>query len=131
MNDPRNELIALTEKLLESISKRDWSTYASLCDDALTCFEPEAHGQLVEGLAFHRYYFQLGGGSTPSHQTLCQPIVHLIGEVGVVAYIRLMQRLGTDGQPHTWAFNETRVWRQRDGQWKLIHFHRSTLPSSP
>ncbi len=130
MNDPKRTLLQLTEQLLESVSKRDWHTYASLCDEQMTCFEPEAKGHLVEGMPFHRFYFQLGGGSTATNQTLCQPKVHLLGDVGVVAYTRLQQRLDADGHPRTWAWNESRVWQRQGEQWKLIHFHRSPVSMS-
>lgn len=29
-----------------------------MCDPAVTAFEPEALGNLVEGLDFHRFYFE-------------------------------------------------------------------------
>lgn len=34
-------------------------TPQELCDGSLTCFEPEAVGHLVEGLPFHKFYFDL------------------------------------------------------------------------
>ena len=33
-----------------------------LCHDSLTAFEPEANGSLVEGLDFHKFYFNLANG---------------------------------------------------------------------
>ncbi|HVX59099.1 MAG TPA: hypothetical protein VHC19_00810, partial [Pirellulales bacterium] len=56
------ELLALNQRLLESIQAADWKTYEELCDPSLSAFEPEGRGQLIEGMAFHRYYFDLGGG---------------------------------------------------------------------
>lgn len=38
-----------------------------MCDPAVTAFEPEALGNLVEGLDFHRFYFEnreFGGGAS-------------------------------------------------------------------
>ena len=29
------------------------------------------------------------------------------------------------GVPHSDTFNETRVWKKFDNDWKCIHFHRS------
>ena len=45
-----SQLIALNQKLLNCIVDADFDTYKELCDESLTCFEPEAVGHLVEGL---------------------------------------------------------------------------------
>ena len=57
-----SQVVALTQELLGAIGARDWQKYKELCDESLTCFEPEARGHLVEGLQFHKYYFELPGG---------------------------------------------------------------------
>ena len=125
MSDVESELLALTQRLLESISDGDWATYQELCDPALTAFEPEAPGQLVEGLEFHRFYFDLGGVRGKHQTTMCAPRVRVMGDAAVVCYARLVQRLGGDGQPQTLATTETRVWQRREGRWRHVHFHRS------
>jgi calcium/calmodulin-dependent protein kinase (CaM kinase) II len=123
--DTEAELLALTRRLLESITAGDWATYQELCDPTLTAFEPEAPGQLVEGLAFHRFYFDLGGVRGRHQTTLCAPRVRVMGDVAVVTYARLVQKVGDDGQPATRATTETRVWQRREGRWRHVHFHRS------
>ena len=55
------EVLDLNERLLQSIAKGDWETYQQLCDPTLTAFEAESRGQLVEGMEFHRFYFDRGG----------------------------------------------------------------------
>jgi calcium/calmodulin-dependent protein kinase (CaM kinase) II len=131
MNDPTaEELLRLNQRLLDSITAGDWATYEELCDPSLTAFEPEAPGQRVEGLAFHRFYFDLGGARGPHQTTTCAPRVRLLGDAAaVVSYVRLVQRLGPEGAPVTVATAETRVWQRRDGRWRHVHFHRSALPS--
>src|SRR5947209_10488556 len=111
------ELLELNQRLLDSIAQADWATYQELCDPSLTAFEPEARGQLVEGLAFHRFYFDLGGPAGRQHTTMCSARVRLMGDVAVVCYVRLNQRLRGDGSPYTAAFEETRVWQRLDGRW--------------
>lgn len=34
--------------------------YRKICDPHLTAFEPEALGNLVEGMDFHKFYFDNG-----------------------------------------------------------------------
>lgn len=120
-----HELVKLTEQLLTAIAVRDWKTYQKLCDPSLTAFEPEARGHLVEGLDFHRYYFDLDGKPPNSHVTLAAPHVREMGDTAVVAYVRLVQRTSREGVSETLAFEETRVWQRQDGHWRHVHFHRS------
>lgn len=120
------ELLALNQRLLESIQAADWKTYEELCDPSLSAFEPEGRGQLIEGMAFHRYYFDLGGGSSPKQTTMASPHVRMLGaDAAVISYARLIQKLDADGAPCTTLTEETRVWQRQDGRWKHVHFHRS------
>jgi hypothetical protein len=121
------ELLQLNQRLLNSIASGDWPTYQELCDPSLTSYEPEALGQIIEGLDFHRYYFQFGGIKGPHNTTMCSPHVRLMGDVAVIAYARLTQRMSDDRTPVTSGFLETRVWQRQDGRWKHVHFHRSAL----
>jgi hypothetical protein len=130
MNDAglRAELLQLNQRLLDSIAAADWNTYQELCHPALTCFEPEARGQLVEGLAFHKFYFDLGPPSSSRNTTMASPRVLVLGDdAAVVAYVRLVQRIGDDDKPVTVCSEETRVWQRIDGRWRHMHFHRSVL----
>jgi calcium/calmodulin-dependent protein kinase (CaM kinase) II len=125
------ELLQLNQRLLDAISQGDWATYQELCDPSLTAIEPEAPGQVVEGLAFHRFYFDLGGIRGRHQTTMTTPHVRVMGDVAVLAYVRLIQRLGPDGTGITVATAETRVWRRTDGRWRHVHFHRSALSAGP
>uniref|UniRef100_A0A3P8V3T1 calcium/calmodulin-dependent protein kinase n=1 Tax=Cynoglossus semilaevis TaxID=244447 RepID=A0A3P8V3T1_CYNSE len=130
----KQEIIKVTEQLIESINNGDFEAYAKICDPGLTTFEPEALGNLVEGHDFHRFYFEnaLSKGNKPVHTILLNPHVHLIGEnAACIAYIRLTQYMDTSGMPRTMQSEETRVWHRRDGKWQNIHFHRSGSPSIP
>jgi hypothetical protein len=124
MADVREELLALNQRLLDSIVNADWPSYQELCDPSLTCFEPEALGQLVEGLAFHQFYFKLGATRGEHSTTMASPHVRIMGEVAVVSYVRLNQRV-LDGSPVTRSVEETRVWHKTNGRWRHVHFHRS------
>lgn len=121
-----DQILELTRQLLDIISRGDWAAYQSLCDPTLTAFEPQARGQLVEGLDFHRFYFELGGHMGKHASTICSPHVRLLGDdAAVLSYVRLVQRVDSNGSPQTSRFEETRVWQRRDGTWRHVHFHRS------
>src|SRR5262245_1952616 len=106
------EVLALNQRLLEAIASADWSAYESLCSPGLTLFEPEALGHLVEGMAFHKFYFELGAGSGARNVTMATPHVRLLGDnAAILSYTRLVQRAGPDGVPTTKRVEETRVWQ--------------------
>ena|SRR5438132_10200949 len=124
-----DELLQLNQRLLDSIAAGDWATYQELCDPALTAFEPEALGQLVEGMEFHHFYFKLGGFRGNHHTMMCSPRVRVLGDAAVIAYVRLNRRVAADGSPYSTGFEETRVWQRQNGRWRHVHFHRSAIPS--
>ena len=125
MADVKEELLALNQKLLDCIVRADWQTYQDLCDPSLTCFEPEALGQLIEGLAFHEFYFKLGAVKGDHCTTMASPHVRVVCSVAIVSYVRVNQRRQADGSPVTRTVEETRIWQKIDGTWKHVHFHRS------
>ncbi|XP_028313519.1 calcium/calmodulin-dependent protein kinase (CaM kinase) II beta 1 isoform X27 [Gouania willdenowi] len=130
----KQEIIKITEQLIEAINNGDFEAYAKICDPGLTSFEPEALGNLVEGMDFHRFYFEnlLAKNSKPIHTTILNPHVHLIGEdAACIAYIRLTQYVDGQGRPRSSQSEETRVWHRRDSKWQNIHFHCSGAPAAP
>jgi len=125
MPDETAELIQLSQRLLDCIAAGDWLTYQELCDPSLTAFEPEARGQLIEGLAFHHFYFDCTEQHARHQTTMIRPHVRVLGDVAIVCYVRINQRTDPDGRAQSAAFEETRVWHRRDGRWRHVHFHRS------
>src|SRR5262245_13690067 len=114
MADVTSELLSLNQRLLDSIASADWKTYEGLCDPSLTCFEPEAMGQLAQGMEFHRFYFEAPGAASPHNTTMASPHVRVMGDVAVISYVRLNQRVLADGTPVTRAVEETRVWQKQN-----------------
>ncbi|GAA6214456.1 calcium/calmodulin-dependent protein kinase type II subunit gamma isoform X10 [Lates calcarifer] len=130
----KQEIIKITEQLIEAINNGDFDAYTRICDPGLTSFEPEALGNLVEGMDFHKFYFEnlLSKNNKPVHTTLLNPHVHLIGEdAACIAYIRLTQFVDSTGHPRSSQSEETRVWHRRDGKWLNVHFHCSGAPAAP
>ncbi len=123
----RLEILRLTEALLEAFDTNRFDLYSRFCDPTITTFEPETLGQnpyicmciciycfiqnqpvvlgqLLEGLDFHKFYFDNGSGMGYGNYSKCssfvlRPHVHLMGEEGaVIAYTRLTQALTPEGQ---------------------------------
>ncbi|XP_014825589.1 calcium/calmodulin-dependent protein kinase type II subunit gamma isoform X18 [Poecilia latipinna] len=134
MKARKQEIIKMTEQLIEAINNGDFDAYTRICDPGLTSFEPEALGNLVEGMDFHKFYFEnlLSKNSKPVHTTILNPHVHLIGEdAACIAYIRLTQYMDSQGRPRSCQSEETRVWHRRDAKWLNVHFHCSGAPAAP
>ncbi|XP_073683902.1 calcium/calmodulin-dependent protein kinase (CaM kinase) II gamma 1 isoform X11 [Garra rufa] len=134
MKARKQEIIKITEQLIEAVNNGDFEAYTRICDPGLTSFEPEALGNLVEGMDFHKFYFEhlLSKNNKPVHTTILNPHVHLIGEdAACIAYIRLTQYIDTQGRPRSCQSEETRVWHRRDSKWLNVHFHCSGAPAAP
>ncbi|XP_067672570.1 calcium/calmodulin-dependent protein kinase type II delta chain-like isoform X6 [Haliotis asinina] len=133
----KQEIIKLTEQMLQAITSGDYEAYTKLIDPHLTSFEPEALGNLIVGMDFHKFYFDhvLSKNNKPVNTSILNPHVHLLGEdAACIAYIRLTQyidRSVTNGLPVTMQSEETRIWQRKDGKWQNVHFHRSGSASAP
>ncbi|MCJ8731709.1 hypothetical protein PDJAM_G00202590 [Pangasius djambal] len=101
----KQEIIKVTEQLIEAINNGDFEAYTKICDPGLTSFEPEALGNLVEGTDFHRFYFENSLSKSHRrtiHTILLNPHVHLLGEdAACIAYIRLTQYIDANNMPRT------------------------------
>ncbi|XP_043210894.1 calcium/calmodulin-dependent protein kinase type II alpha chain-like isoform X24 [Amphibalanus amphitrite] len=99
----KQEIVKLTEQLVEAITVGDYEAYTKLCDPHLTSFEPEALSNLVEGMEFHKFYFDnavLGKFRKAINTTILNPNVHLLGdEAACIAYVRLSQYIDRQGVP--------------------------------
>lgn len=126
-------ILERNQALLESVVRGDWSSYASYCSEDLTCFEAETNGALAQGLAFHKFYFDLPSDGADANQEQPKVVpnvsmagVHLrwLGEDAVVlSYTRLTQTWRS-GSAITTSCCETRIWQKLAGQWKHVHVHR-------
>ncbi len=115
--------------MLESVAAGDWENYSQVCSPEISCFEAESEGHLVEGHAFHRYYFDLASQSpsaaSPVNVTMARPHLRwLSDDAVVVSYTRLTQTIH-NGAPITSRCCETRVLQQSEGTWLQVHVHRS------
>ena len=95
-SNTRDEMIIrMNQAMLESVCTGNWAEYSQYCHSDLTYFEAETAGHLVEGLAFHHFYFNDGAASeaaTTSAQprvtvTMARPHVRWLHDDAVVALV--------------------------------------------
>ncbi|KAI2805253.1 Calcium/calmodulin-dependent protein kinase type II subunit gamma [Blomia tropicalis] len=79
----KQEVIKVTEQLLEAINTGDYESYAKLCDPTITAFDPAALGNLVE---------VLNKTCKSISSTILNPSVHLLGEDADKAYLIVNNR---------------------------------------
>ncbi len=124
-----NSILNLTQKLLDSISGKDWETYVSLVDEKFTAIEKETDNNIVDGLEFHKFYFDLPNNNNISiKETIVQPVIKITGDVAIICYkrLRIIANAVSDTVKNE-LIVETRVWKKNTniGLWKMIHFHKS------
>lgn len=126
------QVLDTNQILLDSIANGDYDVYQKLCAEDISCFEPESNGILVEGLKFHKHYFDLGSSGcfptpiVPKNITMSNPHIRWLGQVSVViSYTRVDQSVGEGGIPKTEIMSETRIWEIRDSELIHVHFHKS------
>ncbi|XP_060071437.1 calcium/calmodulin-dependent protein kinase type II delta chain-like isoform X2 [Ylistrum balloti] len=129
----KQDVIKLTEQLIAAITSGDYEAYTKFVDPHMTCFEPEAMGNLIVGMDFHKFYFDVHTKNNKQINTsILNPHVHLLGDdAACIAYVRLTQYIDRNGLPVTTQAEETRVWQRKDNKWQNVHFHRSGSPSAP
>ena len=100
-----------------------------MVDLTLTCIEPETNGNIIVGLPFHKYFFDLARthqpiAPTPKLNTVCSPHVRMLGpDHALIVYVRVVQQ----GDKISTG-EETRVWKRDpvSKEWRNVHFHRSS-----
>ncbi len=133
MNDTTSiisTLLDLSRKLLKSIDEGDYEAYSSLCASTLSSFEPETQGVLVEGLEFHKFYFDNNKKKINVKSNITNEKVRLLSNntCAVISYLRIIQSF--DGERFQMKnFSETRVWEfiEKENKWIHVHFHRSEM----
>lgn len=121
-----NSILDLTQKLLDSIAKKDWESYINLIDEKVTSIEPDSSNNFIEGMDYHKFYFDLPNGRINIiKENIIQPNLRIYGEMAIICYKRLTQIFTDDKRCESKCCSETRIWRKTGNNWKLVHTHRS------
>jgi ketosteroid isomerase-like protein len=71
-----------------------------------------------------------GGAKGAFHLDLLEPRLQLYGDTAVATYT-LMLSIANDGNISHKTHNESRVLIKRDGNWQVVHVHKSPAWCAP
>ena len=90
----------------------------------------DSHRQ--DGLDFHFFMIDhsWAGKNLDFRYDLLEPRLQLYGDTAIVSYTFMLSVAGADGIGHR-THNESRVLVRRDGQWQVVHVHKSPAWKAP
>ncbi|HEX5324505.1 MAG TPA: nuclear transport factor 2 family protein [Capsulimonadaceae bacterium] len=118
-------LLLVTQRILDAMYAGDSEAYAALVAEDVSSFEPYIAPYRIDGLPFHLDLIASGGNGNVSRLDLLTPRVQVYGNAGVVTYTLLKTTLSLDEPPVFQSMNEARVFAKIDGNWKMVHLHKS------
>lgn len=118
-------LLLITQRILEAMYAGDTDAYAALVAEDVSANEYYIAPYRVDGLSFHLDLIAAGANGAPTRLDLLSPRVQLYGDTGVVTYTLLKTTISSDGAATFSTINEARVFAKIDGNWKMVHLHKS------
>lgn len=127
-------------KHLRSVQENDTPTYHETTAADLTLYEWWVTPHRLDGLPFHEFMmesnakrgavFGAEGEPAPTRFDLSNLHIQCYGETAIASYTLLVSTASAQGVKVA-AHNETRVIVKIDGQWKVVHVHKSPAYSAP
>ena len=132
-HDP--EIHAFLLRHLEGIRVNDLDTYHATTSQELTLYEWWVTPHRLEGLPFHDFMMQensgrgavFGAEGEAAGQTrfdLANLHIQRYGDTAIASYTLLVSS-GTPAGVRVAAHNESRVMVKLDGEWQVVHVHKS------
>jgi hypothetical protein len=140
MND--TEIVDFLYRHLRSIQENDTTTYNETTSADLTLYEWWVTPHRIDGLPFHEFMMQSNaqrgaffgvdkGEGQSSRLDLANLKVQRYGDTAIASYTLLASTADADGGVKVAAHNESRVMVKLDGQWKVVHVHKSPAYPAP
>jgi ketosteroid isomerase-like protein len=118
-------LLLITQRILEAMYAGDTDAYAALVAEDVSANEYYIAPYRVDGIAFHLDLIAVGANGQPTRLDLLSPRVQVYGATGIVTYTLLKTTIPAEGAPTFSTINEARVFAKIDGNWKMVHLHKS------
>jgi ketosteroid isomerase-like protein len=130
MTAAEKEIWDFLDKHLHSIFNKDVAAYQATTSEDLSLYEWYITPHRQDGLDFHLFMVEHGGAKGAFHLDLLEPRLQLYGDTAVATYT-LMFSTANDGNISHKTHNESRVLIKRDGNWQVVHVHKSPAWCAP
>lgn len=132
MMEQEQEIWNTLHRHLKSVFERDAETYVATTTGDLSLFEWWVTPHRQDGLDFHRFMIEHSWAGTDQgyRYDLLEPRLQVYGDTAIVSYTFMLSLARTDGIEHR-THNESRVLIKRDGQWQIVHVHKSPAWQAP
>ena len=130
------EILELLDRHLRSIWDGDLETYRATTAPEVTFYEWYISMQRIDGIDFHLRETAANARAAEARRAAGQryeiehevlaPKVQRYGDIAIVSFTLLMRYTTDSGVTHT-QHNETRVFRQQEAGWQLVHCHKSPI----
>jgi ketosteroid isomerase-like protein len=139
---PEQEVHQFLLKHLQAVQEDDLKTYQETCTEDLAVYEWWLTPHRIDGLPFHEFMITVdaerqarnksesGGQTFRSRFDLANLRIQLYGDTAIASYTLLVSISLPDGE-HVEAHNESRVMVKRNGEWKVVHVHKSPCWNAP
>lgn len=144
-----SEIRSFLESHLESIFNNDLNTYHATTVSDLTLYEWYVTPHRIDGLPFHDFMMTESGRADTSGMALdpkpkagrpedkarlrfdlANYLEQRYGDTGVCSYTMLISK-GTSEGVKVISYNESRVLARIEGEWKVVHVHKSPSWDAP
>ena len=127
-----HEIWAVLQRHLDSIFNGDVKTYEATTGEDLSLYEWWVTPHRQDGLDFHRFMIEhRWAGAGDYRFDLLEPRLQLYGDTAIVSYTLMFSRAEPEGGVEHRTHNESRVLIKRDGQWQVVHVHKSPAWAAP
>jgi hypothetical protein len=138
------EVLAFLKQHLHTIQQNDVEAYNQTCAGDLTLYEWWVTPHRIDGLPFHEFMMnanaqqgtvfgaEVGGESQPAATRfdLSNLRIQRYGGTAIASYTLLTSAITSEGV-RVAAHNETRVMVKLEGDWKVVHVHKSPAWQAP
>ena len=131
-----DEAVEFLKKHLQSIQDNDTQTYNETTSEDLTLYEWWVTPHRLDGIPFHEFMMdanaqeqrvfgsETGITSAPTRLDLANLHIQRYGDTAIASYTLLLSTALPEGVKVV-AHNESRVMVKLEGQWKVVHVHKS------